>query len=322
LEQLCYTSFRRVKKRDALLYVCDRTKKWAFMRVSLKEDQLMATCTACGADVTGKKFCPECGTQVQQTPPVNAAPTSNVCPSCGGEVMPTASFCMHCGASLKAQSAVPAPQAPAPVFCNNCGKQAPAGTRFCQYCGSALNATAPSVPQTAMAGGQYPQYPPQQYAQYQQPQQYPPQQYPPQQYSPQGVGQAYAQYPQQAQQMVLRCPTCQAISAVGTQYCPGCRTNLMNVVPTPAYMAQQGQQGGLGGMLQGAGSNGMLMGALGGAAAVIGGEMLLNGLENGIANRVEGDMGYGYEHHRHHHHRREEGLLGELGDVANDLGLF
>jgi predicted amidophosphoribosyltransferase len=285
----------------------------------------MATCTACGADVTGKKFCPECGTQVQQTPAVNAAPTSNVCPSCGGEVTPTASFCMHCGASLKAQSvaSVPVSQVAAPLFCNNCGRQAPAGTRFCQHCGNALAATAPVAPPTAIAGGQYPQYPQQQYAQYQQsqqyPQQYPPQQYP-QQYGQQGVGQAYAQYPQQAQQMVLRCPTCQAISAVGTQYCPGCRTSLVNVVPTPAYMAQQGQQSSLGGMLQGAGGNGMLMGALGGAAAVIGGEMLLHGLENGIANRVEGDMGYGYEHHRHHHH--EEGLLGELGDVANDLGLF
>jgi hypothetical protein len=83
----------------------------------------------------------------------------------------------------------------------------------------------------------------------------------------------------------------------------------------------QGQQGGLGGLMQG--NNGkMIMGALGGAAAVLGGEMLLHGIENSIENRVEDDMGYGgYEHHRHHHHR-DEGLLGGLGDVANDLGLF
>lgn len=61
------------------------------------------------------------------------------------------------------------------------------------------------------------------------------------------------------------------------------------------------------------------MGALGGAAAVIGGEMLLHGLENTIEDRVENDMGYGER--RHHHHHREEGLLGGLGDLANDIGL-
>lgn len=56
------------------------------------------------------------------------------------------------------------------------------------------------------------------------------------------------------------------------------------------------------------------MGALGGAAAVIGGEMMLNGVEN----RVEGDMGYGGYGHRHH---RDEGLLGGLGELADDIGL-
>lgn len=71
---------------------------------------------------------------------------------------------------------------------------------------------------------------------------------------------------------------------------------------------QQQQQGGLGGMFQG--QNGkMLEGALGGAAAVIGGEMLLGGLERGM------DGGY-----RHHH--REEGPLGELGELGRDIGLL
>jgi hypothetical protein len=74
--------------------------------------------------------------------------------------------------------------------------------------------------------------------------------------------------------------------------------------------------GGLGGMLQGSGGK-MAMGALGGAAAVIGGEMLLHGLEENIENRVEEGMGYG---HRHRH--REEGLFGGLGDLADDIGLF
>ncbi len=112
-------------------------------------------------------------------------------------------------------------------------------------------------------------------------------------------------------QMVLRCPTCMAMAPVGTPACVSCHTSLAGVVPTPANM--QNQQGGF---LQGSGGN-LAMGALGGAAAVIGGEMLLKGLENA----VEGDMGYGgYERHRHHH--RDEGLLGDLGDLGKDIGLF
>ena len=60
----------------------------------------------------------------------------------------------------------------------------------------------------------------------------------------------------------------------------------------------------------------MAMGALGGAAAVIGGEMLLHGIEN----KIEGDIEYGP---RHHH--RDEGLLdglGGLGELGKDIGLF
>lgn len=113
------------------------------------------------------------------------------------------------------------------------------------------------------------------------------------------------------------------MAPLGTANCPGCRTSLANVVPTPMNMPVQGQQGMLGGLGTMFGGNGgnMAMGAVGGAAAVIGGEMLLRGVENSIENRVEGDMGYGgYGHH--HHHRREEGVLGDLGDLANDVGLF
>ncbi len=78
--------------------------------------------------------------------------------------------------------------------------------------------------------------------------------------------------------------------------------------------------GGLGGMMQGNAGK-YAVGALGGAAAVIGGEMLLHGVEGHIENRVEGDMGYGYGYEGHHHHR-EEGMLGELGDLGKDVGLF
>jgi hypothetical protein len=57
------------------------------------------------------------------------------------------------------------------------------------------------------------------------------------------------------------------------------------------------------------------MGALGGAAAVIGGEMLLGGIERGFERDRYDDGGWG-------HHHREEGMLGGLGDLANDVGLF
>jgi len=111
--------------------------------------------------------------------------------------------------------------------------------------------------------------------------------------------------------MVLRCPTCMAMAPVGTAFCAGCNTNLAGVVPTPMPVQGQQQQGGLGGLFQGPNGK-MAMGALGGAAAVIGGEMLLGGLEN----RMDGGYGEGYRHHR------EEGPLGELGDLGRDIGLL
>ena len=96
-----------------------------------------------------------------------------------------------------------------------------------------------------------------------------------------------------------------AMSPLGTPACPSCHTNLANVAPTPANMPVQNQQGGMGGLFQGPGGN-MAMGALGGAAAVIGGEMLLHEFEHGFdRNRGGGD-----------------GMLGGLGDLANDVGLF
>ena len=119
--------------------------------------------------------------------------------------------------------------------------------------------------------------------------------------------------------MVLRCPICMAMSPMGSTNCPSCHTSFAGVVPTPANVPAQGQQGGLGGFMQGDGGK-YAVGALGGAAAVIGGEMLLHGLENNIADRVEGDMGYEHRHREHRH--REEGMLGGLGNLANDIGLF
>jgi predicted amidophosphoribosyltransferase len=334
-----------------------------------KKEESMATCTQCGFDVSGKKFCPECGTPVQAAPQVEPATAS--CPTCGGTVRTNAAFCMHCGKSLGAQAmaavsapvtvaprpvqrlcpachqevpassafctncgqsiqvtATPAPAAPSQSFCGNCGASNAAGARFCNSCGQNIApAAATGYPQT----GPYQQ--PSQYTpqpQYQQPSQYPPQQQYPQQYPQQQYGQpqynagyAQQQYPQQApmlgqQPMVLRCPVCMAMAPQGTAACPSCHTSLAGVVPTPSVQPVQGQQqGGLGGFLQGKGGN-MAMGALGGAAAVIGGEMLLHGVERGI----EGDMDRRRGYDDYGDRDRGGGMLGELGNLGNDIGLF
>ena len=290
----------------------------------------MASCTSCGNDVTGKKFCPECGTPVHSADSVESENNStNVCPRCNGVVKPGAAFCMDCGASLSTQTAIATatptpsvqpqsltqtciachsqvpnelafctncgqsmrtsttpdvPATPVAPICASCGKQNNPGVNFCAQCGSPLShGTGIPVPQTMYA----------QPSQYSQPYSQYPQQSP--QYG--------AQYPQQP--MVLRCPICMAMSPIGTPNCPSCHTSLANVAPTPANMSVQNQQGGMGGLFQGSGGN-MAMGALGGAAAVIGGEILLHEFEHGFdRNRGGGD-----------------GLLGGLGDLANDVGLF
>lgn len=336
----------------------------------------MATCTQCGFDVSGKKFCPECGTSVQAMPLVE--PASASCPTCGGSVKASAAFCMHCGKSLGAQAiasaAVPVTVVSQPVqhlcpachqevpassafctncgqgmqvaatpvtaphsqtFCNNCGAANNPGVRFCNSCGQAMTPTTgiPAYPQT----GQYqqpaqytpqPQYQqqPAQYMpqqQYQQQPQYPPQQqYPQQQYGqPQyNPGYPQQQYPPQApmlgqQPMVLRCPVCMAMAPLGTPACPSCHTSLAGIVPTSSVVPTQGQQqGGIGGFLQGSGGQ-MAVGALGGAAAVLGGEMLMHNLEHNNERRRDYDD-YGERE------RGGGGLLGELGSLGNDIGLF
>lgn len=313
----------------------------------------MATCASCGSDVTGKKFCQQCGTPVQAT----ASPAINVCPRCNEEVKPGASFCMHCGSALSSQTKVatapsqpltrtcsachaevpvanafctncgsnmqvgappPPMAAPTSSFCTSCGQQNAPGVHFCAACGGPIGAAAPMAQPQYGQPAQYPQYAPQ-------PPQYDPTQYgqpgsaqyaPNTQYPQQGYGQPQYQQGQQYQQpgyqqqpMILRCPTCMAMSPLGTPACPSCHTGLAGIVPTPAMMPNQGQQGGLGGMMQGNAGK-YAMGAMGGAAAIIGGEMLMHELEGGFG----GDRGY-------ERRRDDDGLLGGLGNLANDIGL-
>ena len=264
----------------------------------------MVTCMSCGSDVTGKKFCPRCGAAVQSASVPPSAPAVRLCPACNTEVAASSAFCTNCGHSMQAG----APSQAAPAYCTNCGTQNASGVHFCSNCGQQMGTQANYAP-----AGQSPQYPQQQYPQYSQ--QYGQGPYPQQPYAQGGY-----QQPMMGQQpMVLHCPVCMAIAPLGTPACVSCHTSLAGVVPTPADMSYQNQQAnGLGGFMQGNGGK-YAMGALGGAAAVIGGEMMLNGLVNGIENR--GDDGMGYGGYRHHHHHRDEGLLGDLGELADDIGL-
>ncbi len=301
----------------------------------------MVNCTSCGRNVTGKKFCPDCGTRVQV-----ALPTVRSCPQCYGEVGVEVAFCMHCGAALAStgQARATTPSAhpvtrtcptcstqvdsamtfctqcghdmrnmcvPASLACTSCGRQNEASMHFCGGCGASLHRSVPAAASYGQAnpyGAQTPHPPSQGYSQpypqnsYAQSSPYAQTPYPAQQSYGQAQG-GYTPEPMLGQQpMVLRCPTCMAQAQVGATHCTSCRTSLAGIVPTPAY----GNQGQRGGFLQGNGGQ-LAMGALGGAAAVIGGEMLLHGLERRVEDGISG------------HHHRDEGLL---GGIADDLGLF
>jgi hypothetical protein len=103
-----------------------------------------------------------------------------------------------------------------------------------------------------------------------------------------------------------QCPRCNKGVAPGTAFCAYCGLALQSPLyqgqippaqplfpPQPA-LPQQSNAGKY------------VLGALGGAAAVIGGEILFHDVERGIEQHVERDVArreWGREHH-HHHHRR------------------
>jgi len=117
----------------------------------------MATCTSCGYDVTGKKFCPECGIPVQAAAATGGQDAlTSTCPRCNGTVKPNAAFCMHCGTSLAAH-ALAATATPTVVSqplthtCAACHTEVPVGNAFCTNCGQSMQASA--TPMTSSAPG-------------------------------------------------------------------------------------------------------------------------------------------------------------------------
>src|SRR6266702_1381105 len=110
----------------------------------------MAACTSCGADVTGKKFCPECGAPVQPTvaPVTSSQPASlSICPRCNGENKLGAAFCMNCGSSLSvvAATATATPVQPATRPCPACRTEVAAESTFCTNCGQNTRVLATPV---------------------------------------------------------------------------------------------------------------------------------------------------------------------------------
>src|SRR5947208_12259847 len=100
----------------------------------------MITCASCGNDVTGRNFCPACGTLVHAANASAAGTTS--CPRCHGTVQAGGAFCMHCGAPLREQNAVaqtyqtpPPPPPPATRTCVACRAEVPNANAFCTNCG-------------------------------------------------------------------------------------------------------------------------------------------------------------------------------------------
>jgi hypothetical protein len=108
------------------------------------------------------------------------------------------------------------------------------------------------------------------------------------------------------------CPRCNQRVAPGTAFCASCGLALQPspyqgqtppyAPPIPPQPAPP-QQSNVGKYV---------LGALGGAAAVIGGEMLLHDVERGVERHVERDVvrdewrgePHRHHHHHHHHHRR------------------
>jgi hypothetical protein len=54
------------------------------------KETVAAACPKCGAEVSGGKFCPECGAPLKKR--------ERFCTECGGKIPATAKFCPECGA--------------------------------------------------------------------------------------------------------------------------------------------------------------------------------------------------------------------------------
>ena len=77
-------------------------------------------CPQCGKEwAEGAKFCPECGTKIEQL-----KENEVLCPHCGQKT-PRGKFCISCGQPLANR-------------CPGCGAELSLGAKFCLECGTKL----------------------------------------------------------------------------------------------------------------------------------------------------------------------------------------
>jgi hypothetical protein len=58
-------------------------------------------CPSCGKEVVaGARFCRHCGHALTAPPPADSTPSGGTCSNCGGELAPEARFCRRCGTSV------------------------------------------------------------------------------------------------------------------------------------------------------------------------------------------------------------------------------
>ena len=99
----------------------DKAQKAASEAAQRTKTQL-ATCPKDGTTApAGTKFCPECGSPMQQ-------PAVEKCPSCGAETH-GAKFCPECVTKIE--------RAPASTICPKCGTETK-GAKFCPDCGNKM----------------------------------------------------------------------------------------------------------------------------------------------------------------------------------------